>query len=311
MIIIGVDPHPASHTAAALDAHGGVHATVTVANDDAGRTRLWQWAQQYPERRWAVEGASNPFTRPLTRQLLDAGERVHHIHPGLTSQYRSRRTGSKTDELDAECAARALLANPALAVYRESTDQVELQQLTRHRDRLARDLQALRMARRALDVEDGAAVLRESLDPVIVALQTAIKQIDRRLLDLVRQHAPDLLDQCGVGPAIAGIILAETGDITRFASRHQFARFCGAAPVPRGSGGTVRWCVSRGGNRRLNRALHLIALTRLRCDQPTRTYVAKRRALGQATRHILRNLKTVIARHLFALLQATSPPEPA
>ena len=100
-------------------------------------------------------------------------------------------------------------------------------------------------------------------------------------------------------------MLAEVADIARFASVHHFASFCGAAPVPRSSGGTTRWFVSRGGNRRLNRALHLVALTRYRRDETTQTYVAKKRREGKSFREAMRALKTVIAREVFRTLQPT------
>ncbi len=127
MIIIGVDPHPASHTAAALDAATGrVLSALRVGNTREGYERLLEWAGRSsgshgggdrPELRWAVEGAGNPFIAAWVADLILRGERVTNIPPTLTSQYRSRRGKKKNDEVDAANAARALSANPDLPAH--------------------------------------------------------------------------------------------------------------------------------------------------------------------------------------------------
>lgn len=307
MVIIGLDPHPRTHTAAALNAQGGVIATLTVDNTASGLEQLQAWAAQYAERRWAIEGAGSSFTRPLCAQLFSRQEQVYSIHPGVTSQYRSRHTNAKNDTLDAEHVARALLANPAIPRLSVVQDQLELQNLTRNRERLAGDLKAHTLARRELPEGEAGQVMRDVLQTMITAIKDAIKTIEQQLKVLVQRQAPHLLDRCGIGVVLAATILAEVGDMRRFPSQEQFARFCGAAPVPRGSGGTLRWCVSRGGNRRLNRTLHLIAFTRCARDERTRTYMSKKRAEGKSTREALRALKTILARELFHALS----PKPA
>lgn len=150
MVIIGLDPHLGTHTAAALDEHGTLLGSLTIGNSLSGITELATWVQSFPERVWAVEGANNPFTRQLTGYFVGAGERLHHIHPGLTSQYRARRSAKKNDQIDAVNAARVLLANPSLPVHRLTTEQLQLQLLARNRDRLATHLKANRMALRSL-----------------------------------------------------------------------------------------------------------------------------------------------------------------
>ena len=95
MVIIGLDPHPGTHTAAALDEQGTLLGTLTRDNSPSGIAELASWAGRFPERLWAIEGANNPFTRQLTAHLVEAGERLHHVHPGLTSQYRARRSAKK------------------------------------------------------------------------------------------------------------------------------------------------------------------------------------------------------------------------
>lgn len=308
MIIIGLDPHPGTHTAVALDAHGAQLAHLTVPNTPQGTHTLHAWAQQYPHRTWAIEGAGSSYTRELIAHLWSQHETLHAVPATLTSQYRSRRTSSKDDIIDAQNAARALLANPTLPRWESVEDREQLQNLTRNRERLSQDRKAHDLARRELPAGEAGQVMRDVLGQVIDTLDQAMKRIDAQLRALVRKHAPQLLDVLGVGPVLAASLLAEVGDVRRFASQHAFARYCGAAPVARGSGGTTRWCVSRGGNRRLNRVLHLVLLTRYRCDPRTRAYVERKRAEGKTMREAFRALKTVIARELFHALHPAPTP---
>ncbi len=154
MTIIGLDPHPATHTAAALQASTGqVLATFELHNTQEGIERLRRWAlESFPEERhWAVEGAGNPFVAALVANLLAEGERVTNIPPTLTSQYRKRGGSKKNDEVDAINAAKALVANlDELPPYAPHPDQRRLQVLTRTRSRLAGELKANRMAQKDL-----------------------------------------------------------------------------------------------------------------------------------------------------------------
>jgi len=151
MVTIGLDPHPDSHTVAALDENGAALTSLTVSNDAAGLARLHQFACSFPKRRWAVEGASNRFILPFASELLAHGEAIYHIPPNLTSQYRARLSRKKNDVVDASNAARALLANPELPVFRPGQYQREFQDLTRTQRRLSEQLKANRMALQALD----------------------------------------------------------------------------------------------------------------------------------------------------------------
>ena len=90
MITIGLDPHPDSHTVAALDENGVAIRSIKVPNTPDGFLQLYRFALPFHERRWAVEGASNRFILPFVYELLGQGEAVHHIPPNLTSQYRAR-----------------------------------------------------------------------------------------------------------------------------------------------------------------------------------------------------------------------------
>ena len=114
MITLGLDPHPSTHTVVALDEHGASLGHLTVPNTPEGLIRLHQFGARFSSRRWAVEGAGNHFIAAFVAELLAGSESVFSIPPSLTSQYRARRGRKKSDVIDAENVARALLANPQL-----------------------------------------------------------------------------------------------------------------------------------------------------------------------------------------------------
>ena len=306
MITIGLDPHPDSHTVAALDENGAMLTSLTVSNDGAGLAQLHQFAGSFPKRRWAIEGAANRFILPFVHELLERSEVVHHIPPNLTSQYRARLSRKKNDVVDASNAARALLANPELPAFRPSEGQREFQDLTRTQRRLSEQLKANRMALQALDPSSSA---QSALTQVIQVLEKQLTELSKQMKTLVKTLAPGLLELLGVGPVVASVILGEVGTIERFANEGQFASYCGAAPVERGSGKNSRRQLNHGGNRRLNWALHIIALTRGRCDERTRILLAKLKARGKTQRASLRILKTYIAREMFRYLRCATLPE--
>lgn len=296
MITIGLDPHPDSHTVAALDENGSTIASLTVANNAEGLVQLYRFALPFLERRWAIEGAANRFILCFVNKLLEQGEVVHHIPPNLTSQYRARLNRKKNDVVDAQNAARALLANPKLPTFRPGERQREFQDLSRTQRRLSEQLKANKMALNALDV---TSPVRPALAQVIVALENQLNVLVKQMKALVKALAPALLEIQGVGPVIASVILGEIGNTGRFVNEGQFANYCGAAPVERGSGKNSRRQLNHGGNRRLNWALHIIALIRLRRDERSRSLMARLKARGKTQRASIRILKTYIARELF------------
>ncbi len=202
--------------------------------------------------------------------------------------------------MDASNAARALLAHPELPAFRSGEGQREFQDLTRTQRRLSEQLKANRMALQALDTGSSA---RSALTQVIQVLEEQLADLSKQMKTMVKTVAPTLLELLGVGPVVAGVILGEVGNIGRFTNEGQFASYCGAAPVERGSGKNSRMQLNHGGNRRLNWALHIIALTRSRCDERTRALLAKLKARGKTQRASLRILKTYIARELFRHLR--------
>lgn len=306
MVIIGVDPHPSSHTAVVLDALGRRLAQCTVPNDPAGWAPLKAWMERFPRAHWAVEGATSPFALPLARYLVAQGACLYPIHPSLTSQYRRRVERRKEDGRDAAHAAQALLANPQLPRYLPSEANLALQELTRRREQLGSVRKALRGSLGQLRVVlPGFA---EQMQALLAALAQSLDWLDREIGRRVQQQAPGLLALPGIGPVLAGILLAEIGDIRRFPSAQHLASYAGAAPVYRGSGAVGRVCVNPGGNRRLNRALHLAVLTRIRLNKRgSRDYFLRKRQEGKTPWEALRLLKTYLAREVYRVLRAQYP----
>ena len=301
MIPLGLDPHPGSHTVVALDRNGACLGQLKVLNNAEGLAQLQEFATAFSPRQWAVEGAGNRFIADFVAQLLSGSETVFSIPPGLTSQYRARRGRKKNDVVDAENVARALMANPQLPELHIAEPQKELQELTRTQRRLAEQLKASRGSLQELTAH---SPVREVLIRVIQVLVEQLKVLQQRIRATVQDLMPSLLDVSGVGPVVAGVLLAEAGNAARFHSAGHFASYCGAAPVDRGSGQNCRVQVNPGGNRRLNWALHIVVMVRLRPDGGrSRAFLDKIMPRGKTQRAGLRVLKTYVARELFGVLR--------
>lgn len=303
LVTIGVDPHPTTHTAAALDENGKVLKSLTVSHSSKGLQKLETWAQNFKKRRWAVEGIGNAYIYPFVVSLLGEGEKVFAISPNLTSQYRARSNQMKSDEVDAANAARALLANPTLGPYQPSAPQKQAQELTRHYQRLRTQLKANEMAMKEVD-----ASIRAPLQSAIMGLKQALATLEKQMKALAKEYAAPLLAERGVGPVVASLLLAEAGSPERFSSRDAFALYAGCAPLSRSSGRTAKVQVNYKGNRRLNYAIHIVALNRMRMDERTKTFLARKKHEGKTQREAMRCLKTHIARELFGKLKQLDLP---
>ncbi len=198
------------------------------------------------------------------------------------------------------------MANPSLPTFCPGQSQRELQDLTRTQRRLSEQLKANKMALQALDA---GSSIRSALTQVIQVLEKQLAELSAQMKTRVKASAPTLLEILGVGPVVASVILGEVGNIGRFVNEGQFASYCGAAPVERGSGKNSRMQLNHGGNRCLNWALHIVALTRSRCDERTKVLLAKLKARGKTQRASLRILKTYIAREMFRHLKRSLSPK--
>ena len=237
-----------------------------------------------------------------------------------------RRHAGKSDQIDAEAAARAVQAGVALGRPKSSDGQVEMLRVVRvvrssavkARTQAANQLHALvitapdplrselrglglaRLVARAAKFRPGpcpqtpTAATKLALRSIAVRYQqlsAEIAELDRQLQRLVAAAALGLLALKGVGPDIAAALLLAAGDNPqRLRSEAAFARLCGVAPLPASSGKTSRHRLSRGGNRDANRALYMLTISRLRWDPRTRAYVARRTAEGKSKREIIRCL---------------------
>ena len=301
--IIGIDPHPGHHAAAALDSRGQVRDVREFSNDSDGLEAFMSWARNLGCDRLAVEGPTQTFFTSWLKRCMGDGM---DVVPIPTQQVVERRGHRKTDPHDAVLVARVLQAEPTRPVVSTPAWLRQMQELTRTRRHLAQQLQANRM--RLRDIQ--TPVAKESLERVVDTLEREVDTLERQIDQLVQSVAPGLLELQGVGPVIAGLLLAEVGDIGRFKTQHHFASYCGAAPVPRESGASKHARVNRGGNRRLNWAIHIIARTRLRIDEASKALVTRKEQEGKTHREAMRVLKTYLARQIYREMKDMLTPTP-
>ena len=321
-VIIGVDPHKASHTAVAINVDEAELGTVKVRATRQQVPELLVWAEPFAKRTWAIESAGG-LGYLLAQQLVAAGEDVVDVPATLASRVRVLGSGrsDKNDPNDARSVAVAALRAPALRPV-EAADHSEVLRLLakrnleigNHRTRQVCRLHAA-LAELApggiakeLNASDGVALLaqvrpetaverarhelaHELLDDVH-RLDTQLKESHRRIREAVRASGTTLTDLFGVGPIIACMLIGFTGDVHRFRNRDQFAAYNGTAPVELSSGGRVVHRLSRRGNRRLNHAIHLAALCQIRQPHSEgRAYFDRKVAEGKTKREALRALK--------------------
>jgi transposase len=334
--VIGVDTHKDTHAAVVVAASGAVLSTLTFAAARRGYQQVVGLANsQAPGRRlWALEG-SGSFGAGLATHLQASGEKVVEIDRPKRA---SRRNGSKSDELDAERAAREVFSRKYLASPRLRGDREAMRVLVSTRDGaitartramnllqelvvnapedLRRDLRALptvEMARRCSrmrlsgtqDTEHRATVMAlRSASRRVLALGVEADELEAELETIVSSVAPRLLAEYGVGVVTAAQILCAWSHPGRVRSEAAFASLAGAAPIPASSGQTVRYRLNRGGDRQLNRALHTAVLSRLRSHPETQAYAARRTEEGKTPREIKRCLKRHLARRIYKLLES-------
>jgi transposase len=334
--VVGVDTHADTHALALVDAHTQrSRCSLTIPACRRGyRQALRLACRRAPGRRvWALEG-SGSYGAGLARFLAERGESVLEVERPAREGRRGR---LKSDALDAERAARQVLAGAAGARPRLGAETQALRALlsTRAGAVVARtsalnELRALLVIappelRERLQGKSEAALLAACLrlrpgrsDSERAALALALRSLAQRVRQLraesqalqaelarrVETLAPQLLAQQGVGPISAAALLVAWSQPGRLRSEAAFARLAGVAPIPANSGKTIRHRLDRGGDRRLNRALHTIVLSRRRLDAETKGYIARRLSEGKSEREAVRCLKRYLARSLFRLLEA-------
>jgi transposase len=343
-LVVGVDTHRDTHTAALCDGRGRLMAQLQVPATAAGYARLLAWARAAGGNApvtWAVEGTRH-YGLGLARHLVSAGQQVAEID---ASRHVGRRRAGKSDAIDAVRAARELLARPRSAQMRADGDREALRLLMIDRDnavasaktartllasvlvtapaplrerlgRIPRDRRATACAaltcpRRA---DRQTRVLHQTLARLgqrIAMLARTAAELEKQIAVLVDDLAPGLVAaEPGIGALTAAQLLLSFSHAGRIHSEAAFAMLSGTAPVPVSSGRTDRHRLNRLGDRQLNRALQVIAVSRMRGHPSTQAYVQRRRAEGKTDREIRRCIKRYLARHLYRVLTGQPNPHP-
>ncbi|AOD24886.1 transposase (plasmid) [Rhodococcus sp. p52] len=345
--VIGVDAHARTHALAVLACPTGeVLDEAQFPATTAGLARAVAWVARRTgadlDALWVIEGVGTYGAR-LARAAADAGYAVAEA-PRMNA--RANRGVGKSDPLDARRIAQAALPLDHTQLRLPRTDEgarAALRILVASRDHITNErtaaINALIALLRVVDLGIDArgtlntgriseiAAWRARAEELSIGVARAeavrlakrVRTADRELGDLTRQMtallnespAAGLLDQPGIGPVTAAIAYAAWSHPGRIRSEAAFASLAGVNPIPASSGNTVRHRINRGGDRRLNRALHMAVVTRMRMDPETRAYVDKRTAQGRTPREIRRSLKRYLARQIYRQLNATITPSAA
>ena len=329
----GVDTHSQTHHAAVLDHLGLLLATRQFPATGAGYQALLAWLNSFGTlERVGVEGTSS-YGAGLTRHLISHGVWVIEVN---RPNRQARRQRGKSDPLDAENAARRALSGEQTIIPKDTSSALESIRTLRIarsgavkartagynqlkdilitapediRDRwrgktLYRvSLEAARLRPDTSDLHHPDTAVKIALRSIarrIAELTTEITELDRLLAELVNQVAPTTLELVGVGVETAAQLLTTAGpNIDRFRGEASFAALCAASPIPASSGKTHRHRLNPGGDRAANKALHTIALVRMRYCPRTQTYIERRMSEGLSKREAIRALKRYIARDLY------------
>lgn len=325
-VMIGVDPHKGSHTAVAIGGDEERLAKVKVRTTRRQVDQLLEWAARFKERTWAIESAGG-LGYLLAQQLLNAGEHVLDVPATLAARVRVLGTGrsNKNDPNDAHSVAVAALRAPRLAGVARADHAGVLRLLAKRNNELgrARNKTACRLHALLAELVPGgipneinAASAGRTLagvkphSPVEVARHAlALEHLDdlrrfdaqmraskARIAEAIAASGTSLTELFGVGPVVAAMLIGYTGDVARFRNRDHFAAYTGAAPIEVSSGGRITHRLSRRGNRQLNHALHIAAITQIRFPHsPGHAFFERKVAEGKTKKEAVRALKRRIA----------------
>ncbi len=311
-VMIGVDPHKASHTAVAIGLPEEPLGQLRVRASESQAERLLAWAQAWPEGTWAIEGAGG-VGHLLAQQVLAAGERVLDVPPKLAARVRLLQAGdtNKNDPNDAFSVAVAALRSPG--VREASCDDhaavlkiwsKRYKDLGRTRTQVAGRLHQVLcelipggVAKRITAgqaahilgsitpsgaVEAARCELAAGFTQDLRGIDTAIRETRKKLTTAVAAAGTSLTGLFGVGPVIAAAVIGDVRTVSRFPGRDHFAAYNGTAPIEVSSGGRQIYRLSRRGNRRLNHAIHMAAVTQIRYRHSQgRAYYERKLAEGK------------------------------
>jgi transposase len=333
-LILGVDTHAETHTAAVIDERGRLIDTLEIATTLDGFARLLAWASALGRVRTAGVEGTGAYGRSLATFLIEHNVTVFEVN---RPNRQHRRRHGKSDPTDALAAARAVLSGEASSVPKQATGLVEALRMlhlvrrsavkaktqagnqikdlvltapepiraqlrhlnTRQRARLASIAEPCQIT----DARTATTIALRTLAQRWLQLDQEIKSLERQIWPLLRELAPKLLAEHGVGLDVAAKLLIAAGqNPQRLHTEAAFAALCGASPVDASSGKQQRHRLNRGGNRQANNALHTVVLIRVRTCSETRAYIERRRAEGKTNREIWRCLKRTLARRFHRIL---------
>jgi transposase len=333
-VIVGVDTHKHVHVAVAINTLGAHLAHCSVPADRAGYATLVAWARSLGVvEAFGIEGTGS-YGVGLASHVRRHAIRVVEVSH---CDRRKRRNNGKSDTIDAEAAARAVLAGIATAIPKTADGSAEMvRQIKVARDTAVKARSAAIITLKTLIV-NAPGELREALEPLtdrklidrcarllpgtitdpLASTKHALRALASRwlvlateigdhddVLDAITTAAvPTLREAFGIGADSAAEMMIVVGDNpTRVRSEAAFAKLCGACPIPASSGVTNRHRLFRGGHRQANAALYRIVTVRMRWHEPTLAYVARRTAQGLSKKDIIRCLKRFVAREIYRAL---------
>lgn len=336
-IVGGVDTHKDLHVAAVVDEGDQLLGSSSFATTRQGYRQLVAWMRSFGHLERVGVETTGSYGAGLMRHLQSVGVEVLEVTaPDRTD----RRRRGKNDDLDAEAAAHAAFAGRRAVTPKRRDGMVESLRVLKacRKTAVAARRVALQMIHNTIvcapeDLRDALrkmtrmqlvrtlAAWRPDLTDyrnTLSAYRIALKSLARRYLELqdeiadlddmivaiVDELAPDLVARNSIGHGSAAQLLLTAGDNPeRLSSEASFAALCGVSPIPASSGKTTRHRLNRGGDRAANSALHIIAIGRLRTDDRTKAYVARRITEGHSKLEAIRCLKRYIAREVFTLLR--------
>ena len=330
-VAVGVDSHKSSFSVSVVDELGRELGVRVFSNHARGFAAAHQWIRSFGECTIGIEG-SGRYGRPLAVFLERAGEIVHEVPASLTFRERNRRRSrGKSDPVDAVAIARVVARGEGLAPIRHNDVCGDLKALSDYRDQLIhtrtelanqthhdlvgiapgyeariRNLVSKKNLAAAMTVVRGDPSVRAGLVRRRIAhirrLDAEIAAISDDIEVKLQESGSTLIEIHGVGPFVAARILGEVGDPRSIRSRGAFGILSGTAPLEASSGTVARHRVNRGGNRQLNRALHVVAFTQARSCPEARLYMERKRAEGKSYREALRCLKRNLANVIYRRL---------
>lgn len=340
--VVGVDAHARNHALAILACPAGqVVDDAQFPATVAGLARAVAWVARRTggdlNVLWVIEGVGTYGAR-LASAVAAAG---YPVSEAARMNARANRGVGKSDVLDARRIAQAVLPLDMAHLRRPRADdgvRAAVRVLVASRDHISAERTAainaltalVRVADLGIDARGpltggqvaAIAMWRTRQEPVATRIARAeairlakrVLAADQELAANTKQMttllnsspARDLLERPGIGPVTAAVALAAWSHRGRVRSEAAFASLAGVNPIPASSGNTVRHRINHGGDRRLNRALHMAVVTRMRMDPETRTYVDRRTAEGRTPREIRRCLKRYLARQIYRQLNAAA-----